>query len=58
MDKLLGHYFEVQSPFNHRSMGNQKTTIPVRSEKAKKMIGTTLIAVTTAFIFLSESQLI
>ena len=48
MDKLLGHHFEVQSPFYQRSMGNQKTTIPVRSEKAKKMIGTTLITVTTS----------
>ena len=45
MEKLLGCYFQVRSPYYLAAQCNQKTPIPVssrwqvRSEKAKKRIG-------------------
>ena len=44
MEKPLGHYFQVRSPYYQAAQCNQKTPIPVssrwqvRSEKAKKRI--------------------
>ena len=53
MEKPLGRYFQVQSPYYQVAECNQKTLIPVssklqvRSEKAKKGYTSTLITATT-----------
>ena len=54
MEKPLGCYFQVQSPYYQVAQSNQKTPIPVssrwqvRSEKAKKWKASTLITATTS----------
>ena len=54
MEKPLGRYFQVQSPYYQVAECNQKTLIPVssklqvRSEKAKKGYTSTLITATTS----------
>ena len=55
MEKPLGRYFQVWSPYYQVAQCNQKTPIPassrwqVRYEKAKKALGSTLITATTSF---------
>ena len=54
MEKPLGRYFQVRSPYYQAAQCNQKTLIPVssrrqvRSEKAKKGQASTLITATTS----------
>ena len=54
MEKPLGRYFQVWSPYYQAAQCNQKTTIPissrwqVRSEKAEKGSASTLITATTS----------
>ena len=54
MEKPLGRYFQVRSPYYQAAQCNQKTLIPVssrrqvRSEKAKKGLASTLITATTS----------
>ena len=54
MEKPLGHYFQVQSPYYQVAQCTQKTPIPlssrwqVRFEKAKKELASTLITATTS----------
>ena len=54
MEKPLGRYFQVRSPYYLAAQCNQKTLIPVssrrqvRSEKAKKGQASTLITATTS----------
>ena len=54
MEKPLGHYFQVRSPYYQAAQCNQKTFIPVssgrqvRSEKAKKGQASILITATTS----------
>ena len=54
MEKPLGRYFQVRSPYYQAAQCNQKTLIPVssrrqvRSEKAKKGYASTLITATTS----------
>ena len=54
MEKPLGRYFQVQSPYYQVAQCNQKTPISissrwqVRSEKAKKGYASTLITTTTS----------
>ena len=53
MEKPLGRYFQVWSPYYQAAQCNQKTPIPVssrrqvRSEKAKKGKASTIITATT-----------
>ena len=57
MEKPLGHYFQVWSPYYQVAQCNQKTPIPVssrwqiRSEKAKKGEASALITATTSVHF-------
>ena len=54
MEKPLGRYFQVRSPYYQAAQCNQKTPIPVssrwqvRSEKARKGKASTLITATTS----------
>ena len=54
MEKPLGRYFQIRSPYYQPAQCNQKTLIPVssrrqvRSEKAKKGYASTLITATTS----------
>ena len=54
MEKPLGRYFQVRSPYYQAAQYNQKTPIPVssrwqiRSGKSKKRISITLITATTS----------
>ena len=54
MEKPLGRYFQVRSPYYQAAQCNQKTPIPVssrwqaRSEKAKKGQALTIITATTS----------
>ena len=54
MEKLLGRYLQVRSPYNQAAQCNQKTLIPVssrqqvRSKKAKNGKVSTLITATTS----------
>ena len=54
MEKPLGRYFQVWSPYYQVAQCNQKTLIPapswqqVRSERAKKGSASTLITATTS----------
>ena len=54
MEKPLGRYFQVRSPYYQAAQCNQKTPIPVssrwqvRSEKVKKGYASTLITATTS----------
>ena len=54
MEKPLGCYFQVRSPYYQAAQCNQKTLIPVssrqpvRSEKTKKGLASTLITATTS----------
>ena len=57
MEKPLGRYFQVRSPYYQAAQCNQKTPIPVssrwqvRSEKAKKGCASTLITATISDYF-------